>query len=312
MKSNLYFKRDLYAVENDRQLRHLCKTYPVWGEAVFFNAVCMMYRVDGQYYAYDDLVMDVMDSLYTDNQENIERILDSCISFGLFQMKDKMVWSNRVRNTCLEQMEFRRKQSEKGKKSAEKRATASANNAEKSNSGSTTVKQVFNGGSTYNQDQDQDNITNVSKEPLVGENLVSPDTENEEKSDDFELTGDEKATTVSTTIPYKKVCDYWNTKLNGLLPQVKFMTDTRKTLIRQRWNEHKNDVFTAIDKVAQSDFVCHSENNWCSFDWVFKKSNMVNILEGKYDNKTAEVKPAKHKDYSDIGKQSLEGFSWET
>ena len=63
------------------------------------------------------------------------------------------------------------------------------------------------------------------------------------------------------------------------------MTEQRKKATCCRWNEYGEKVYEAMDKVFASDF-CKS-GSWCGFDWVFKPSNMVKVLEGNYDNRTS-------------------------
>ena len=108
MKSNLYFKHDIYATTNDRDLRAVCKAYPVWGEAVFFSVLTMLYRVDGEDYVLSDLVDDVADALYTDDTEKIEEIINAFISRSLLKKKGNKVWSVRVKNMCNEQKNFKK------------------------------------------------------------------------------------------------------------------------------------------------------------------------------------------------------------
>lgn len=112
------------------------------------------------------------------------------------------------------------------------------------------------------------------------------------------------------TVPYRQIVSYWNKVTAGRLPQVDKLPNPRKALIRQRWADYKSDVYMAIDKCVASDFLSGRNGKWdgCSFDWVFKASNMPKILEGNYDNKSESA--PKHKDYSDIGKQNADGFDW--
>lgn len=100
MKSKMYFKHDIYATVNDRNLRAVCKAYPVWGEAVFFSVITMLYRVDGKTYEIDDLIEDVADSLFTDNVEKIGEIINVLVSKNLLKKRSTKVWSERVKNEC--------------------------------------------------------------------------------------------------------------------------------------------------------------------------------------------------------------------
>lgn len=295
MRSDIYFKHDLYAVQNDRELRKVCKAYPVWGEAVYFAAVVMMYREDGEDYDADNLVDDVADELYTDNTDKVAEIISLCVSVGLFKIEGNFIFSDRVKRTCEAQKDFRNKQSEKGKKSAEKRAQEREN----LKNSSTTVEPQLNSGSTYNQDQDQDQDQNQDQknipsslttfESMVGGQMPDTPTPQKENTDLF----GEKIEAEPERVPYKDITDRWNKCLKGKLPQIRILTEDRKVLIKQRWYEYHEDVFVAIEKAAASEFL----SSWkaCGFDWCFQKKNMIKILEGNYD-----TSPKKRRDRKNV------------
>ena len=121
MKSKMYFKHDIYATVNDRNLRAVCKAYPVWGEAVFFSVITMLYRVDGKTYETDDLIEDVADALFTDNVEKIGEIINVLVSKNLLKKRSTKVWSERVKNECDEWTAYSCTQAEKGRKGGLKR-----------------------------------------------------------------------------------------------------------------------------------------------------------------------------------------------
>ena len=113
----------------------------------------------------------------------------------------------------------------------------------------------------------------------------------------------------SERIPYDEIGQYWNSKMKGKTnPQIRQIDESRKTAIRQRWSEFKNEVYTAIDKVSESEFLTSRKS--FGFDWCFEKKHMTKILEGNYDNKKEEA-VRRHKDYSDIKDEDLEKeFHW--
>ena len=136
--------------------------------------------------------------------------------------------------------------------------------------------------------KDRLNITSLSNDSLVGEHCECPPVGNGENTDLF---GD-KVEAERGRIPVQKIVDYWNNAVKSTaLPQIKKLNENRKSLIRQRWMEYKDDVYVAIDKTVASDFLTGRDGKWqmCDFDWVFKKDKMVKILEGKYDEKNIKV-----------------------
>jgi hypothetical protein len=95
---------------------------------------------------------------------------------------------------------------------------------------------------------------------------------------------------VKITVPYREIIEKWNTTTAGRLPKVSKMTEARRTLIRQRWADYGEDVYKAIDKCIESDFLSGRNGKWdgCFFDWLFKAANMTKVLEGNYDNRPGQ------------------------
>ncbi len=90
--------------------------------------------------------------------------------------------------------------------------------------------------------------------------------------------------------PYEKIKNLYN-EICTSLPKVKAITDARRTHIKARWNQFKQniEIFEQVfRKVEASDF-CKGKNDrgWkADFDWLIKNdTNMTKVLEGKYDNK---------------------------
>lgn len=85
----------------------------------------------------------------------------------------------------------------------------------------------------------------------------------------------------------KRVVDEY-TNLCIRLSKPRKLTDQRKRAINSRIKEYDLEtVFLVIKKVSESDFLNgENERKWfADFDWIFKPSNFVKILEDKYKNK---------------------------
>lgn len=90
----------------------------------------------------------------------------------------------------------------------------------------------------------------------------------------------------SDKINYNALMDTFNKMFSGKLPEVTTMTDKRKKAIRARATEHgKEGVMTVFNNVSQSAFLLgHNNQNWrCDFDWIFRPTNFIKILEGNYN-----------------------------
>ena len=264
MRSNLFFKHDLYAVQNDRELRHVCRQYPVWGEAVFFSAVTMLYRADGEPYLKDYLVEDICEALFTDNDEKVRQIIDELILHNLLicEGNPERITSRRVCEECEKQRVFRQKQKEKGLKSGQARAKQNATG------GSTTVQPRLSNGST-------------AAEPINK-------TKTKTKNNNDTLSSISRHAPENDPVPYSEIIGKWNEmSTKSGLPAVTTKSDKRRDAMRTCWAEFGERVYEAIGKVAESDYLTGRSGKWygCGFDWLFVKNNMIKVLEGNYANR---------------------------
>ena len=89
--------------------------------------------------------------------------------------------------------------------------------------------------------------------------------------------------------PYSEILDGWNAmaKVRCLI-----VSDKRRQMISQRWQEKffQDHWRKAIAKISASQF-CNGENDrgWkATFDWFISRDSVVKVMEGKYDNCSAE------------------------
>ena len=82
--------------------------------------------------------------------------------------------------------------------------------------------------------------------------------------------------------------DTFNKMFKGRLPKITVMTDKRKKAVKARASGHGKEAIMAVfNNVSQSEFLLgHNNRNWsCDFDWIFKPTNFIKILEGNYNGK---------------------------
>ena len=87
----------------------------------------------------------------------------------------------------------------------------------------------------------------------------------------------------SDKINYNALMDTFNKMFEGKLPKITAMTDKRKKAVKARSSEHgKKAIMDVLDNVCQSSFLLgHNNQNWsCDFDWIFRPTNFIKILEG--------------------------------
>lgn len=87
-------------------------------------------------------------------------------------------------------------------------------------------------------------------------------------------------------INYNALMETFNKMFEGKLPKVSSMTDKRKKAVKARASENgKTAIMSVFNNVLQSTFLLgRNDQNWrCDFDWIFKPTNFIKILEGNYN-----------------------------
>jgi hypothetical protein len=107
----------------------------------------------------------------------------------------------------------------------------------------------------------------------------------ESKTNDIDNHGLDKLN-AKTNTPFLEIQEMYNSTCVFLL-KVKMIDGNRKKSVREIYKSHGLDgIKDAFTKVAKSDYL-NGENarNWkADFDWIMNASNIVKIIEGKYDN----------------------------
>lgn len=88
-----------------------------------------------------------------------------------------------------------------------------------------------------------------------------------------------------------EIVDYFHEKCKRL-PRVQVISDSRKKSIKSRLNDHGEEkVLDVINLVGQSNFLAgENQKNWTAdFDWIFKPTNFIKIMEGNYKNREYNV-----------------------
>ena len=277
--NNDWFRHDYNAHEDIKQKR-LLKAKGLAALGLYWYLVECLYQNNGQMSDKEiRLEAELMDGL---------DYLDALIEYELLSFGNGVWTCRRVTDELRFKEERKQKKSDAGKKGMASRwgdgnakkdsDTTVDNNLITSDntvitSDNETKKSITNDNTLTNT------ITNKEKDNIpYGISSKKKDTENDQNDTLFSV---EKA---KDDTPYEEIMRYWNERAakNNLSQCIK-ITDQRKQHINNRWNEYGDKVFEAIDKVMASDF-CKS-GSWCGFDWVFKPSNMIKIIEGTYDNR---------------------------
>lgn len=126
------------------------------------------------------------------------------------------------------------------------------------------------------------------KERLIAESRVmsrdshaTEEDKDKEEEKDIDKESKEKVTCEQVVDLYRSICVSY--------PKVISLSEARKRAIRARLKMYSMDDFRMLfEKAEASSFLKGANNrNWsATFDWLLKESNMVEVLEGNYDNKT--------------------------
>lgn len=109
----------------------------------------------------------------------------------------------------------------------------------------------------------------------------------QDKEEDKEV---EQKQIININCPHQEIVDLYHKNL-PMLPKVKLWTSKRANTLKLRWSEDKSrqslefwdNLFTSI---AKSDFLTGKTSQWrADLEWIINPSNLVKILEGKYDNR---------------------------
>ena len=267
-----WFRHDTDA-RNDIKIRKLLRDYSLDTLGAYWVCIEMIYQSGG--YAEEEALREEL-SFYGSTDH-----ISILLAHGLLEeVGNGIVTSQRALSEIKWQDERRQKKVEAGRKGGLS-TQAKASNTKQSQA---MLKQCSSNAKAHSstiQDKTiQDNKYNkpVSNDTVFGE---EPSSSPQQKQENTDLFG-EKIEMEQENVPYKNIAEYWNKAVKGKVSQIRELTEQRKTLIKERWYEYHNEVYSVIDKVASADFFMQWKA--CGFDWCFKKQNFVKILEGTYDN----------------------------
>lgn len=270
-----WFRHDTDA-RNDIKIRKLLRDNDRASLGAYWMCVEIIYQNEG---FVDEAALIEELSFY-----NMDEFIPALISLDLIERTaDGKLTSKRVLSEIETNRRMAEVRSEKARKAINTRwhKNTSENDVIQSNTNVYGRIRNHTNHTTQHNTTQQNNITSLSKDSLVGGQQADTPAKNREETDLFGQKIELKSETEK--VPYEEIGNYWNEKAVGKLPVLRELNDKRKALIKQRWAEYGKDVYTAIDKILASD----SMVKWgkCGFDWLFQKSNMVKTLEGNYDNR---------------------------
>lgn len=130
------------------------------------------------------------------------------------------------------------------------------------------------------------------------ENISSSSTSDPEP---LTLTNDETPAACTRkkapAVPFAQIVEIYNAKLGNDLGVCRKLSETRKSVLRQRWKDVGEIVESSdpkeilsgfgcyYDKIARSSFLMGRATNFkATFDWIHKSENFIKTYEGNYEN----------------------------
>lgn len=113
--------------------------------------------------------------------------------------------------------------------------------------------------------------------------VTPPDTDTD--TDNKDIVGNDVA-----NVPHQEIINLYHKHL-PMLTAVRSWTDKRARLLKARWREDKKRQSLEFWEklfiyIAQSDFLTGKASDWqADLEWIINPSNLVKIIEGKYENK---------------------------
>lgn len=133
----------------------------------------------------------------------------------------------------------------------------------------------------------KNNQNETKDKPNNNDNKNNNENVNEEYIPPMVPQGDDgHSSSQEEKIDYNALMETFNKMFEGKLPKITSMTDKRKKAVKARASEHgKNAIMTVFQNVLHSSFLMgRNDKNWsCDFDWIFRPTNFIKILEGNYN-----------------------------
>jgi hypothetical protein len=235
--------------------------YGAVGYGLYWRIVEMLHNEESHKLPLKTYLYTAISKQMSTSVEQVQTFVQQCITdYELMLSDDSHFWIERVFKNIEKREELSEKRSLAGKISAERRKK------------STSVEQKSTNDNKGKEIKGKESINNTP-------NGVSSSEESENPSERIKIN-------------YDELLKYWNDKTK--LPKITKLTKKRKESALSRAKEHgKKSLQTVIDKTSISGFLNgENDRNWAAdFDWVFRPTNFLKILEGNYDRKNGS--PAK-------------------
>ena len=124
-------------------------------------------------------------------------------------------------------------------------------------------------------------------------NDISPNGEIIKEQNNTQIEEESNKTKISKA---QQIVDRYNAICTNL-PRVVRLTDKRRRAVRLIYGKgYTPEQLDEVFRKAQASSFCTGQNDrhWkADFDWLLNESNLVKVLEGKYDNPAAAKPPEK-------------------
>jgi len=277
---------------NDPKIQDILFSIGAEGVAAYIITVAMLYSQKGKLRR--DRYGHIAYAAHT-TEAIVKRVIED---FGLFSLNDNEFWSERAVNeiSFAEQRASRnRTNGIKGgrpRKNPEDNPNETQEKPNKNPVGFQNETQTKPRNNHNTNTEQNNNTIDIYISPLSKDKELCPTpAESDPKSE------------ILSNKHCQQVLDFWNRSIKATasdFPEVKLLTEKRKSKIRTRWKEFAKlgdpvDICrTIIEKACASKFMQgDNPRGWkACFDWIFDtEKNWAKVYEGNYDNKGEQRKP---------------------
>lgn len=294
-----YFPFDIDFFQ-DLKIRKLIRCQGGKAVTVYALLLCFIYK-SGYYIWWDEELPFAISEQTGYDEAYIREVIKSCVTLGLFSRElfenEGVLTSRGIQERYAEICELSRRvyvieqfnliSEQKEEVSAQKKAiSVQKNDINVQKPAISATKRKVN--KTKKENISDDMSKKAADAPFsTPTDIPFSDSENPESGlkTSEEIPPPGSAPPPSPRIDYSAIMLDFNTRFAGVLPAVTVMTEKRKAAVRARIGEHGMDSIAKVfDSIAVSGFLKgHNNHNWkADFDWVFRPTNYVKILEGNY------------------------------
>lgn len=302
MKDDYWFKHDANA-RHDPKIKKIRREKGVAAKAIYWDLVEMLRCSPDGRLPINSTIDEVTDDNHLDTTDIPRYIINDS---GLFESDATHFWSNRL----LAEIQYAKERAERNKVNGQRGGRPRKETEQKPVQNPEQTQQKPSGFDVANPEKTTDNSIQITDNSTIipsskdsGINNIYPGNE--------EIFSEDEVEKVAKSMTPEEMVAIWNAGC-GELPKARPLTEKRKQSARVRIKEFGKTKLEQVDamkeitaRLAKSDFANGNNNRrWrADFGWLINSpEHWVNVLEGRYDNRTSTQQILGNKNVNDLWK----------